>query len=177
MDKQQIEKTLRDLTFTDFKWINGPGIKTAAWVRIKCMYGCPGYGNSACPPNVPSVEECRTFFDEYTHAVVLRFNFAAEKDHYPQEYSEKINKKLLELEREIFKQGYFKAFVLKQSCCELCKDCAGTREGCKNAAAARPSPEAFAIDVFDTVRNIGFPIEVVSEAKQFINRYAFLLVE
>ena len=42
---------------------------------------------------------------------------------------------------------------------------------------ARPSPEALAVDVFGTVRSLGFPIEVLSDYDQTMNRYAFLLVE
>jgi hypothetical protein len=34
-----------------------------------------------------------------------------------------------------------------------------------------------AIDVFSTVRQYGYPIEVLSDYSQAMNRYAFLLVE
>jgi hypothetical protein len=34
-----------------------------------------------------------------------------------------------------------------------------------------------AIDVFATVRKVGFPIEVLAEYSQEMNRYAFLLIE
>jgi hypothetical protein len=37
--------------------------------------------------------------------------------------------------------------------------------------------EALAVDVFSTVRKYGFPIEVLSDFSQAMNRYAFLLVE
>jgi predicted metal-binding protein len=42
---------------------------------------------------------------------------------------------------------------------------------------ARPCPEALAVDVFSTVRRAGFPIEVLTEYNQEMNRYALLLVE
>jgi len=34
-----------------------------------------------------------------------------------------------------------------------------------------------AIDVFSTVRQVGYPIQVLSDYDQAMNRYAFLLVE
>jgi hypothetical protein len=33
------------------------------------------------------------------------------------------------------------------------------------------------VDVFSTVRSAGFPLEVLTEYKQEMNRYAFLLLE
>jgi hypothetical protein len=38
-------------------------------------------------------------------------------------------------------------------------------------------PEALAVDVFSTVRQVGYPIEVLTEYPQAMNRYAFLLIE
>jgi hypothetical protein len=34
-----------------------------------------------------------------------------------------------------------------------------------------------AVDVFSTVRQIGYPIEVLADYCQAMNRYAFLLIE
>jgi hypothetical protein len=34
-----------------------------------------------------------------------------------------------------------------------------------------------AVDVFATVRNLGYPIEVLTDPSDVMNRYAFLLVE
>jgi predicted metal-binding protein len=51
------------------------------------------------------------------------------------------------------------------------------REDCKNPRLMRPSPEGMAVDVFATVRQFGFPIQVLSDYTQAMNRYAFLLVE
>ncbi|WP_353740150.1 DUF2284 domain-containing protein [Desulfotruncus arcticus] len=35
------------------------------WIRTECMFGCQDYGeNASCPPNVPSIDECRAFFQE-----------------------------------------------------------------------------------------------------------------
>jgi predicted metal-binding protein len=61
--------------------------------------------------------------------------------------------------------------------CSLCADCSGSREECKNPKAARPSPESMAVDVFSTVKQYNYPIEVLSDYSQAMNRYAFLLIE
>jgi hypothetical protein len=34
-----------------------------------------------------------------------------------------------------------------------------------------------AVDVFSTVRKIGYPIEVLPDTDQTMNRYAFLMIE
>lgn len=37
------------------KVIEPASVVTAAWVRLKCQFGCPGYGKShCCPPHTPS---------------------------------------------------------------------------------------------------------------------------
>jgi predicted metal-binding protein len=53
----------------------------------------------------------------------------------------------------------------------------GARSECKEPRSARPTPEAMAVDVFSTVRKIGYPIEVLSDYRQAMNRYAFLMIE
>ena len=177
MNKTEIEQILKKYNFIDFKWIKTSDIKIAQWVRIKCTFGCSDYGKAVCPPNVPPVDQCREFINEYTDALVIRFHFEADKNNYPKEYTDEVARNLVLLERDIFLAGYYKAFVLNQNCCVLCNDCAQTRIDCKNLQASRPSPEAFAISVFDTIRSIGFPINVITSTKQDINRYAFLLIE
>ena len=48
---------------------------------------------------------------------------------------------------------------------------------CKHSESARPSPEAMGVDVFSTVKPLGFPIEILSDYEQTMNRYAILLIE
>jgi hypothetical protein len=42
---------------------------------------------------------------------------------------------------------------------------------------ARPGPDALGIDVYATVRGIGYPIQVLKDTTAPTNRYAFLLIE
>ncbi len=177
-DRDVLEKILRQHGYSSFRWIDPERIVVAGWVRMKCRYGCDDYGrNASCPPNVPPVSECREFFSEYSTAVMLHFakQVEAPEDRYA--WSRSVNRKLLELEREVFLLGYQKAFAIFMDCCQLCSDCVGTRAECRNPESVRPSPEGLAVDVFATARQLGLPIEVLSDYAQPMNRYGFLLVE
>jgi len=179
MDNQaKLEALLAKQGYADFKWMNPRDIVVGQWVRMKCMYGCAEYGRTAsCPPNVPSVQECRQFFDEYKTGLILHFEKQVDKPEDRHSWSRKVNQKLLKLERAVFVAGYEKAFLLFMDSCCICKECPGVREECKQPRMARPSPEAMGVDVFSTVRRYDYPIEVLSEYSQAMHRYAFLLIE
>jgi predicted metal-binding protein len=177
-DQEELEALFEKHGYTDFKWVHPKNIVVSQWVRMKCIFGCADYGkNASCPPNVPSVSECRRFLDEYNVAAVFHFEKAVEEPEDRHEWSKGINQALLKLERAVFISGYEKAFLLFMDSCNLCADCPGVREECKNPRSARPSPESMAVDVFSTVRQYDYPIEVLSEYSQSMNRYAFLLIE
>ena len=109
--------------------------------------------------------------------MIIRLTKYADKNAYPSEWSREMTNKLLDIEREVFLSGYQKAFLLNQTCCSLCKDCSGIRINCKDKTKSRPSPESFAIDVYQTVRNAGLDINVIAENPSEIHRFAILLVE
>jgi predicted metal-binding protein len=177
-DIKRLEAIFNKHNCTDYKWINPQDIVTAQWVRIKCMYGCGDYGKIAtCPPNVPSVSECRQFFDEYEHSVIFHFEKAVDKPEDRFQWTRKINLSLLGLERDVFLFGYQKSFVLVIDSCTLCEECVGGRGECKNPKLSRPTPEAMAIDVYSTARKHDYPIQVLADYSKVMNRYAFLLIE
>jgi predicted metal-binding protein len=177
-DRKEFEQLFHQRGYGDFKWIDPRDVVIAQWVRTKCMFGCGNYGrNAACPPNVPSVAEVRQLFAEYRWAAIFHFAHAVDEPEDRHAWTRGINQELIKLERELFLAGHYKAFLLCCDSCYLCDDCSGARETCKNPRAARPSPESMAIDVFATVRKLGFPIEVLSDYSQTMNRYAFLLIE
>lgn len=178
IDQPTIENIARQYGCTDFAWISGAEVQVRQWVRFKCMYGCNSYGNKGgCPPAVPSIPECQKFFSEYEHILVLHLAVKLDHPDDRKEWSRKKNIEMLAMERAAFLAGYHKAFLLFMDECRICSDCPGTREECKNPAMARPCPEALGVDVFTTVRNAGFPIEVLKDYDQKMNRYAFLLVQ
>jgi predicted metal-binding protein len=174
----KLETLFADHGYADFRWIKPGSIVVSQWVRLKCLFGCRNYGrNASCPPNVPSVLECRQFFDEYEAGVIFRFEKKLDQPEDRHAWSKGVNRELLRLERAVFLAGYPKAFLLFMDSCYLCVDCSGARTQCKNPIEARPTPEAMAVDVFSTVRQYGYPIEVLSDYSQEMNRYAFLLIE
>ena len=163
---------------SDFTWIDPKDIVTAQWVRMKCTFGCGNYGKHACcPPYVPSVPECRQFFDEYETGVIFHFTIAFENREDRRAWAVNTNRSLLDLERDIFLDGNRKTFLLPANSCNLCDQCGGTKDACRNQAVARPTPEGMAIDVYSTVRRYGLPIQVLKDRTRTENRYAFLLIE
>ena len=50
-----------------------PGtVITALWVRLKCQFGCAGYGKKySCPPDTPSPEQMRSILDTYHRAIIF----------------------------------------------------------------------------------------------------------
>jgi predicted metal-binding protein len=163
--------------YRDFRWIEPHEIVVSQWVRMKCTFGCGEFGqNACCPPNTPSVSECERFFREYGSAAIFRFQKKVAKPEDRHAWSKGVNLKLLELEREVFTSGYERAFLLFMDSCCICAECSGERETCKVHKMARPSPESMAVDVFSTVRKVGFPIGVLSKYSQKMNRYAFLMI-
>jgi predicted metal-binding protein len=146
------------------KVIAAKSIIAAEWVRMKCQFGCDGYGGClTCPPNSPTPERTRRMLGEYKYAILV----------HGDEYTD-IRKLVSALEREIFLDGCYKAFGMGAGPCELCDGCA---EVCRHADKARPSLEACGIDVFGTVRANGFPIQVVRAHGCKENYYGIVLVE
>jgi predicted metal-binding protein len=177
VSKENIESIIINQGLNDYKWIDPSEIIVAQWVRVKCMFGCSDYGLGTCPPNTPSVSECERFFREYSSGVIIRLNKYADKNDYPSDWSKEMTDKLLEVEKKIFLLGFPKVFLLNQTCCTICKRCPGTRIECKDKQRSRPSPESFAVDVYQTVKSVGMEIHVVADNPAEMNRIAILLVE
>lgn len=174
----ELDRVFSHCGCTDFKYINPREIVSGQWVRFKCMFGCGHYGRRACcPPNLPSVSECRQLFDEYETCVVLQF---AKKLDNPEDrfaWGNTVNERLLSVEREVFLMGYPKTTTLAPCICYRCEECAGVREKCKHPRSVRPAPEGMAIDVFSTVRKCGLPVAVLTDHSMKMNRYGFLFID
>ncbi|MCX6577305.1 MAG: DUF2284 domain-containing protein [Candidatus Aminicenantes bacterium] len=176
--QKKLEQMFVKNGFSDFRWIDPEKIVISQWVRMKCMFGCGEYGRTAvCPPNTPLVVECRRFFREYNKAVIFHFEKKVRKPEDRFAWSWKTNLKLLKLEKEVFLSGHERAFLLFMDSCNLCAECSAKRETCKEPRMARPAPEALAVDVYSTVRKVGYPIHVLAEYGESMDRYAFLLIK
>lgn len=176
--KERVDAILKNRGYDDFRWIDPGDIMVSQWVRMKCLYGCNEYGKTAtCPPNVPTLKESRRFFKEYSQGIIIHFEKAVEKPEDRFSWTRKTNLKLLEVEKEIFCLGFQKAFLLFMDSCNICNTCQGNKEDCVEPKMSRPTPEALGVDVFSTVRSVGYSIQVLSDYSEKMNRYAFLLVE
>ncbi len=159
-----IQKALR-MKAVDARIIETKTVVVAEWVRLKCRFGCSGYGKRlTCPPHSPTPNEMRDVLSSYKYALLV---------HGDEETP--VTRIVEELEREIFLDGHEKAFALGAGPCMFCKHC--NLEECKYPEKARPSMEASGIDVYSTVRANGLPIEVVRDENCKGNYYGLVLLD
>ncbi len=155
--------------------IDVDSIVTGNWVRLKCQYGCGGYGASlTCPPYSPTPDYTRTMLTEYSKALLIQM-----KDIDPRKISmtsKHLRRVVSDMEREIFLDGYYKAFGMASGPCELCRTC-DTTTGCKHPYQSRPSMEACGIDVYQTARNNGCVLEVVRSEDALCSFMSLVLIE
>ena len=175
--KEELEDLFARHGSTDFKWLKSKDVKTAQWVRLRCMFGCPAHGVKAtCPPNVPSIEQCREIFSEYEDSD-LPFPKGLPGPGRARPLGQGNQTKAPEAGREVFLSGYYKVFLISFGFCDECEECVGNLMECKNKRSARPGADAMGIDVYATARGAGYPIKVLRDYNETMNRYAFLLVE
>ena len=150
------------------KVIDPKTVVAAEWVRLKCQFGCDGYGKClTCPPNSPTPADTRAVLAWYHRAVLV---------HNHGERWTSVKDAVARLEREYFLAGYHKAFAMGSGPCHLCDEC-DPEEGCRHAELARPAMEACGIDVFTTARANGFTIETLKDPRQTPDFFGLVLVE
>lgn len=162
---------------THAKQIKPSSVVTAPWVRFKCQFGCPGYGRGlCCPPHTPTPEQTRAVLDSYQRAIL--FHREVPGTEQEQKGNQGYMDALVELEGEMFKDQYYKAFLFLAGPCRQCKKC-GALDGkpCASPRKARPSMEGCGIDVYQTARNNGFSIQTLSERTDTKNHYCLMLVD
>jgi predicted metal-binding protein len=134
-------------------------VVTAEWVRLKCQFGCGGFGKRlCCPPHTPTPEQMKRVLFGYRHALLYTYICT------PSDYRRKrlrMQRLVPAIERALFLDGYYKAFGLVAGPCRLCKVCDVTSR-CKHPYQARPSMESCGIDVYATARNSGMKLEVAT---------------
>ncbi len=139
--------------------IDTKNVVVGNWVRLKCQYGCGGYGQClTCPPYSPTPDFTKKMISEYSKGLLMQTQKVVLVDR--PRLGSKLRNIVAGLEREIFLDGYYKAFGMASGPCRFCKAC-DTQEPCKHPYRARPSMEACGIDVYQTAKNCGFELEVV----------------
>lgn len=157
----------------DHAVVIGPStVRTAPWVRLKCQFGCPGYGlRLSCPPHTPDHERTRSVLDSYNRAILLHLHWAKGYNAVGE-----LNDLIVDLETTLFLDGFYKAFGMGSGPCSLCKKC-DTAKNCAHPQRMRPSMESCGIDVYQTARAHGLPIEVVRSHEQERDAYGIVLIE
>lgn len=194
---EEIEKKIEEIKEKAIKYdaskktslISVKDIVLPNWPRMKCKFGCKGYGkNLSCPPYIPKPEEWRRFLKDYKYALLIIFE--DDPNHFFMN-AKQFNKKMYKLERKAFLKGFHKAFSFFTGPCKLCDTCIVNEEDfpenlepdvarslCKHLDKSRPSMEAAGINVFETIRSIGIDIEVITDIdNQNIKFYGLLLLE
>ena len=119
---------------------------------LKCLYGCPG-GYHYCPTKQDAslLPLYIRMIKKYQYGVLIRTGNL--KD------GQKIT---LELEKAAFLAGYHFAFGACE--CAVCKVCSRVDgQHCRTPKSQRPPLYSLGIDVYNTVRNIGWQLEVVQD--------------
>jgi len=168
------------------KRISAGQIVVSNWVRFKCRYGCKGYGKHfGCPPYVPSPSETRQMVNEYSTALLLRFDgvpgheaFGPEDipDDFHPWFRDLIrweNGTVHFLEKTAFYDGFYKAFAFGGYPCIWCEHehCVAEeapgivdeclRRKCRHMDLVRPSMEAAGMDVFATAKNADWILRTI----------------
>ncbi len=155
------------LGFDDAAFIPPGRIELAPWVRMKCRFGCDGYGKSLqCPPHAMAPETLRDLLACYSRAMIVRGSPPGKSFH----------NRLIDLEREAFLAGFHKALVFGAGPCPVCRVCPVGAE-CRHPKQARPSMEACGIDVYTTVRRAGFNLRPVGSRDGYVKYFGLLLME
>ena len=170
-DLDDLRRLAIKLGAEDAKLIRINDIVVSNWTRLKCQYGCGGYGKRlTCPPYSPTPDQFRRILEDYSRAILLKFEPKG-----PEYEWRTPHEVVAKLEREAFLKGYYSAFGLACGPCPYCDECNLRR--CVYPDLARPSMEACGIDVYATVRKAGFNLKVVKSRDEKPTYFGLLLVK
>jgi predicted metal-binding protein len=133
---------------------------------LKCRFGCNRWGHYwTCPPHLGlSPEKFNEAFRKYTSALLIK---SADP-----EIGQKVT---IGMEKEammVYGCTYAFAMVL----CVACDDCAYP-EPCRYPHLARPSMDAYGIDIGRTVESMGFKVEFDPSGKLLPAWYSMVLLD
>lgn len=161
------------------KEVEPASVVTAPWVKLKCQYGCERYGKGyCCPPDTPTPAQTREILDHYRRAILFHYEAAKTEGQNRIKALWGFFEGLIDLEGDLFKDGFYKAFVMLSGPCGRCSPCAKTEGGtCRSRSRARPSMEACGIDVYQTAWNNGYSINPLRHKGETQNIYCLMLVD
>jgi predicted metal-binding protein len=175
-----MKKYLKKAEELGAKWvklIHTRNVVAAEWVRLKCQYGCSGYGAYlTCPPFSPTPDYTRKMLKYYSQALIMVFDVPPKQKDQERRKRRNWRRGIASLEREIFLDGYYKAFAMASGPCNVCETC-DTSQPCKFEDLGRPSMEACGIDVYTTLANVGYKLEVVKSYDQLWHYSGLILID
>lgn len=181
---QLFHDIIKKFNFDGYKLIPTNKIVVSQRVRIKCSFGCENYGSGSCPPNVPTITECKEFFNEYSNAIIIRIliNINQNSDNINKNRNDVdlTNVKLLELEKEFFKAGYPFAFVFYHSNCSkknIIEHKCDSRINCSHKSDCRPCPTSFGVDMYSTLKQNNIDIVALEPNSEYYYKYSILLID
>jgi len=141
-------------------------IRSEAWVRAKCAYGCGEYGRRwSCPPHSMNQADFEELLGCYSRALLV----------VGQPPLSDFQEKLLELEKAAFLGGFKKALVFSGGPCCWCESCA--EDKCRFPEKRRPSLESCGCDVFALAKSCGIPVSPLKNSDDFVQYFGLLLVD
>lgn len=127
------------------KVIQTKTISLAHWLKTQCQFGCPHFGTRlTCPPFTPVPDEVSELLRDYEKAILIKAPDCKQ-----------VRGIVVRLEDSLKDKGYYKAFGLCATACDLCEECT-IETGCKFPAQARPTLRAFGVDIPKTIFNNGW---------------------
>lgn len=135
-------------------------IVTAPWVQMKCRYGCFGWNAMHhCPPRTPTYIETQAMIDTYARAILVVWGASSDIVQNQRKARRPMHNRMLEFERILFLDGFYKAFAFNAGSCCICVNCT-VSEPCKHPGEPRPSMEGCGIDVVTTMANAGYMLHM-----------------
>jgi predicted metal-binding protein len=167
-----------ELGASDAVELSGGAVVTAEWVRLKCRYGGCSIGRClTCPPFSPDPTQTRRLLDEYGRALLLRLDVAPADAAGWLAHSRRLAGIALDLERELFLSGSYRAFALAGGRpCDRDEPC-GRPDECEVRGRVRPGPAGCGIDVFATAAHARWDLGVVRAAGDPYHLFALVLVD
>lgn len=146
-------------------------------VYLKCAYGCNDFGKRLnCPPNTISIGEFREILKEYAKGIILIEKYELNKEKDIMSVWDEIRKesfeKMLELEKEAFREGYEFAHLLRPGSCNECIEC---KDYCLKPHVRRFSPEAVGVNLSKTLEKIDIKLDYNNY--KIINLIGILLMD
>ncbi len=134
--------------------------------HLKCRFGCNRWGRYwTCPPNLHiSPEQFTDAFSHYKMAVII-------KSADPESGQDAA----LGVEKEaMLNHGCTFAFAM--ALCVQCEECAYPQP-CKHPHLARPTMDAYGVDIGKTVKSLGFKVEFDPQGQLLPAWYSMVLLD